>query len=198
MPAPKTCGFTGYRPAKLPFRDNEHSIPCVHLKLLLYTETEAAVKDGYTRFICGFALGSDTYFAEAVIALRERYPEITLEAALPCETQANRWLDRPLPSMAPRHSSIHGRHGDRDRYFSLLAQCDKETCISRNYHKGCYLERNRYIVRQSQRLIAVFDGQPGGTMFTVNRAKARELELAVINPRTFRIERNFQKSGHCL
>ncbi|UWG96537.1 DUF1273 domain-containing protein [Dehalobacter sp. DCM] len=169
---PKTCGFTGYRPSKLPFKYNERSIPCVHLKLLLYTETEAAIKDGYTRFICGFAMGSDTYFAEAVIALRERYPEITLEAALPCETQADRW-----PEM------------DRDRYFKLLTQCDKEIYISRQYHKGCYLERNRYIVNASQRLIAVYDGQFGGTMATVNRARVKKLELVMINPGTFQMTR---------
>lgn len=64
----KTCGFTGYRPSKLPFKNDEKSIACVRLKTLIHTETEAAIKDGYTHFVCGFALGADTYFAETVIA----------------------------------------------------------------------------------------------------------------------------------
>jgi len=171
MTTPKTCGFTGYRPCKLPFKTDEKQIACVHLKILLYKEAEAAIKDGYTHFICGFALGSDTYFAEAVIELRNRYPGITLEAALACETQADHWPEK-----------------DRDRYFKLLAQCDRETYISRSYYKGSYLDRNRYIVNQSQRLIAVFDGQFGGTMYTVSRAKTQKLELVIINPSTLQIE----------
>lgn len=171
MTKPKTCGFTGYRPSKLPFKNDEKSIACVHLKTMLYKKIEAAIKDGFTRFICGFALGSDTYFAEAVIDLRERYPEITLEAALPCETQADRWPEK-----------------DRDRYFQLLAKCDRETYVSRKFYSGCYLERNRYIVEQSQRLIAVYDGQFGGTMVTLNQAKVKKLELVIINPGTLQIE----------
>jgi len=167
----KTCGFTGYRPSKLPFKHDERSTACMHLKILLYKETETAINDGYTHFICGFAMGSDTYFAEAVIALRDRYPEITLEAALACETQADHWSEK-----------------ERDRYFRLLTKCDLETYISRNYSKDCYLERNRYIVDRSQRLVAVYDGKLGGTMYTVNRAKAKKLEIVIINPSTLQTE----------
>ncbi|NLI93021.1 MAG: DUF1273 domain-containing protein [Peptococcaceae bacterium] len=170
MTITKTCGFSGYRPSKLPFKNDEKSLACVHLKVLIYIETEAAIKNGYTHFISGFALGSDTYFAEAVIALRKRYPEITLEAALACETQADHWQEE-----------------DRDRYFGLLAKYDLETYVSRNYHKHCYLERNRYLVDRSQRLIAVFDGKFGGTMATVNRARAKNLELVIIDPGTLQV-----------
>ncbi len=170
MASPKTCAFTGHRPAKLPFGSDEHCVACMHLKVLIYTEAENAIKDGYTHFICGCALGSDTYFAEAVIALRKRYPGITLEAALACETQAVHWPEE-----------------DRDRYFGILAQCDRETYVNRYYRNGCYLERNRYLVDRSQRLIAVYDGRFGGTMYTVNRAQARQLELVVIDPVALRV-----------
>ncbi|KJS84812.1 SLOG family protein [Desulfosporosinus sp. BICA1-9] len=171
MTTPKICCFTGYSPSKLPFKNDENSIACVNLKILIYRETEAAIKDGYTHFICGFALGSDTYFAETVIGLRDRYPEITLEAALACETQAEHWPER-----------------DRDRYFGLLDKCDRETFVSRSYYKGCYLDRNSYIVNQAQRLIAVFDDQFSGTMVTISKAKAKKLELVIINPSTLQID----------
>lgn len=167
----KTCGFTGYRPSKLLFKHDERCIACVHLKILLYKEIETAINDGYTHFICGFAMGSDTYFAEAVIALRDRYPEIALEAALACETQADHWSEK-----------------ERDRYFRLLARCDQETYVSRYYYNGCYLDRNRYIVDHAQRLITVYDGKFGGTMYTVNRAKAKKLEIVIINPSTLQTE----------
>jgi uncharacterized phage-like protein YoqJ len=181
MTQPKTCGFSGYRPAKLPFGNDEKSIACIHLKVLIYIETEAAIKSGYTHFISGFARGTDTYCAEAVVTLRKRYPEITLEAALACESQAERWPET-----------------DRDRFFELLAACDRETFVSRNYHKNCYRDRNRYIVDQSRRLIAVYDGKFGGTMVTVNRAREKKSELVLIDPCTFGIERNFGESGHCI
>lgn len=170
MTKEKTCGFTGYRPAKLPFKTDENQIACLRLKKTIYKETEAAIKDGFTHFICGFALGSDTYFAEAVLDLRDRYPDITLEAALACETQASHWPEK-----------------ERDKYFKLLARCNLETYISRSYSKDCYLERNRYIVYRSNRLISVYDGKFGGTMYTVNRAKACKLELVIINPGTLQV-----------
>lgn len=172
MTLPKTCGFSGYRPSKLPFGNNEKSIACIHLKKLIYKETEAAIRDGYIHFISGFALGSDTYFAEAVLALRRKYPHIALEAALACEAQADHWPEQ-----------------DRARYFELLSQCDKETYVSHQHYKNCYLDRNRYILRKAQRLIAVYDGQFGGTMYTVNRAKAIKLDLVIINPSTLQIEK---------
>ncbi|MBV1710166.1 MAG: DUF1273 domain-containing protein, partial [Erysipelothrix sp.] len=109
-----------------------NKMACLRLKKLIYKEIEAAIKYGFTHFICGFAMGSDTYFAEAVLGLRDRYPNITLEAALACETQANHWPEK-----------------DRDKYFRLLTKCDLETYITRSYSKDCYLERNRYIVDRS-------------------------------------------------
>ena len=45
-----------------------------------------AYQEGYRHFLCGMAQGCDLYFCEAVLALRERYPEVTVEAAIPCPT----------------------------------------------------------------------------------------------------------------
>jgi hypothetical protein len=53
MTTQRPAVFTGYRPCKLPFKTDEKQIACVHLKILLYKEAEAAIKDGYTHFICG-------------------------------------------------------------------------------------------------------------------------------------------------
>ena len=44
------------------------------------------------------------------------------------------------------------------------------------YYKGCYARRNRYMVDQSQRIIAVYDGRPaGGTAATVRYAKEKDV-----------------------
>ena len=98
-----TCCFTGHRPDKLPWRDDEWDPRCVALKERLAAALEDAYNKGMRHFICGMARGADFYFCEAVLALRERRPGVTVEAALPCEEQAAHWKER-----------------DRNRYFGWL------------------------------------------------------------------------------
>ena len=88
---PVSCCFTGHRPAKLPWGTDEGDERCLRLKARLREVIARAVEDGYTHFICGMAEGCDLYCAEAVLALRERHSEVTLEAAIPCPTQADGW-----------------------------------------------------------------------------------------------------------
>ena len=42
--------------------------------------------------------------------------------------------------------------------------------------------RNRYMVDRSARLIAVYDGRLGGTMYTIQSAMKRELEVVLLDP----------------
>lgn len=88
----KVCACTGHRTQNLPFRFDETDERCVKLKEKLYEIIENLIlKKDVTHFISGMALGVYTYFAEIILELRdEKYPEITLEAAIPCETQAER------------------------------------------------------------------------------------------------------------
>lgn len=160
-----TCCFTGHRPEKLPWRRDETDERCLALKRSLTRELEQAYRDGYRHFICGMARGADFYFCEAVLALRKRHPEVRLEAAIPCEEQAARWSD-----------------GERERYFSLVEQCDVETMVQPHYDRGCMLRRDRYMVDHAERIIAVYDGTLGGTMYTVTYALKRGLELVILPP----------------
>ena len=86
-----TCCFTGHRPGKLPWRDDETDPRCVALKESIRRELEKAYDRGYRHFICGMAQGCDLYFCEAVQALRDSRPGVTVEAAIPCESQADKW-----------------------------------------------------------------------------------------------------------
>ena len=107
----KTCAFTGHRPQHLPFGMNENDDRCVKLKEALKEQIINLIEaEDATHFITGMALGVDLYAAEIVLDLKARYPNITLESAIPCETQAVKW------SMA-----------QRERYYDIAAQCDKET-----------------------------------------------------------------------
>ena len=49
---------------------------------------ELVEKHSVTHFISGMAIGVDMIAAEIVLELKKDYPQITLECAIPCETQA--------------------------------------------------------------------------------------------------------------
>ena len=158
-----TCCFTGHRPEKLPWGSHEEDPRCLDLKERLRQAVEQAYEDGFRHFITGMARGTDQYFAQIVLDLKERLPAITLEAAIPCEEQAARW-----------------RESERERYFGLVARCDLETMVQRHYDKGCMQRRNRYMVDRSARLIAAYDGMLGGTMYTIHYAMQRGVDVVMI------------------
>ena len=106
------------------------------------------------------AEGCDLYCAEAVLALRERHSEVTLEAAIPCPTQADSWSA-----------------AQRERYRRILEQCDYETMVQERYTRECMQRRNRYMVDHSDLLIAVHDGLPGGTRYTIEYALRRGVNI---------------------
>ena len=86
-----SVAFTGHRPQKLPFGFDEADPRCVDFKRRLCNSIEMMILEGYTHFISGRALGMDMYAAEAVLTLREQYPEITLEIAIPHDGQTAKW-----------------------------------------------------------------------------------------------------------
>ena len=159
----ESCCFTGHRPAKLPWRYDESDPRCLRLKDRIRDAVEIAYEQGYRHFLCGMAQGCDLYFCEAVLALRERYPDVTVEAAIPCPTQADSWPE-----------------SQRERYGRLVAACDYETMVSAVYSSSCMLRRDRYMVDHASLLIAAFDGSSGGTRYTVEYALNRGLSIVDI------------------
>ena len=161
----QSCCFTGHRPEKLPWRKDEDHPAAAMLKERIFDVVEALYQSGIKHFICGMARGCDFYFSEAVLKLREEHGEITLEAAIPYEEQAAGWSEE-----------------DRNRYFRLVSQCDYETVLQTGYSADCMKKRNHYMVDHATVLIAVYDGQFGGTMQTVNYAKRKGLEMIELHP----------------
>ena len=169
MERERICSFTGHRPDKLPWGSCEKDRRCTALKGRIVQELKLAYEDGFRHFICGMARGADLYFAEAVLVMRERCPGVLLEAARPCETQADSWPEQ-----------------ERQRYNAILERCDFETLIQRHYDPFCMMRRNRYMVDRSKRLIAVYNGVPqGGTAQTITYALRRKLTVDIIDLEEF-------------
>ena len=159
-----TCCFTGHRPTKLPGGYDERDPRCLALKRSLLREIETLYLAGFRRFISGMALGCDLYFAEAVLELKERYPALILEAALPFPGQAERWGEL-----------------QRTRWETVLASCDRKTVVQDHYDQGCMLRRDRYMVDNSSAVLAVYADGPGGTKYTLDHAAKNELVILLLD-----------------
>jgi len=166
----KICSFTGHRPQKLPF-DNENNDECRKIKSLISESIITAINYyECTNFITGMALGTDIWAAEEVLSLQEKY-DINLYAALPCETQNEKWMDY-----------------QKDRYDDILLQCEQVYLISREYSINCMQKRNQFLVNCADLMIAVYDGKKGGTEQTINMAKRKNIDIITINPNTKKVE----------
>ena len=91
----KTACFTGHRPQSIPYRWEEQSPESVKLKSKIKTAIIDLIEnENVIHFISGMAIGVDMISAELVLELKAKYPNIILECALPCETQAVRWSEK--------------------------------------------------------------------------------------------------------
>ena len=149
-----TACFTGHRPHSLPCGYNEEHPACIKIKTQLRRMIVGLIeKKNVTHFIAGAALGVDMWAMEIVLELKEKYPGIALEAAVPCRSQAAKWNAK-----------------SKERYEHLLSLCDKVTIVQENYTPDCMMKRNEYMVNNSDYVVAVWNGKPSGTGNTIKYA----------------------------
>lgn len=148
----KTCCVTGHRDIS--------SEKIGGVREALKQEIERAIAQGFTTFLSGFAQGADLYFAELVMEQIERHPHLRLEAAIP---YANRLKSRDAA------------------FQKCLQACQAVHVQQETYSTDCFMNRNRYLVSRSSRVIAVYDGrETGGTLFTMRYAHATGKEIREI------------------
>ena len=161
----KIC-FTGHRPKGLPWGYDETKESCVLFKNTIYAIIEKTIINGYTYFITGMALGIDMICAEIVLELKKKYKNIMLECAIPCINQEKRWT---LPQ--------------QERYNQILSKADIIKYVNKSeYNDNCMKERNKYMVENSDVVIAVWNGYPSGTSNTIKLAKDIGKQVIIINP----------------
>ena len=147
----KSCCVTGHR--------SIHFNQIEFVKASLRNIVLDLISQGYTNFISGFAEGVDLYFASIIVELKNDH-NITLEGAIPYRNRLN----------------------TNDAEFNRLFKCcDRVMIVQEVYSKQCFLERNRYMVDKSEKVIAVYDGRDtGGTLYTINYAKSLNKEVATV------------------
>lgn len=163
---PITCAFTGHRPHKFPWKDNETDSRCVTLKAVLKEQIMTLVGTGITEYFTGGADGVDCWAAEIVLAMCEKNPALKLHCGLPYEGQADRWSDSA-----------------QERYRSILKRADSVDYVGRQYYDGCLIERNHRLVESADLLLAVYNGvRRSGTGATVNYAQKMGRKIIIIDP----------------
>lgn len=167
----KCCAFTGHRPHKFPWKNDEDDPRCVALRKTLTEQITGLVNGGVTDFFSGMAEGTDCYCSQIILALRTKKSTLKLHCVLPHEGQADLWNDSA-----------------RKRYNSILEQADSVEYVSRTYYDGCMIDRNHRLVESAGLLLAVYNGvRRSGTGATVNYARRMGREIIVINPITLQI-----------
>ena len=166
-----SCAFTGHRPHKFPWKDNEADPRCIALKETLAEQIAMLARAGVTEYFTGGADGVDCWAAEIVLTMREKNPALKLHCLLPHEGQADRWSDSA-----------------QERYHSILERADSVDYVSRQYYDGCMIDRNHRLVESAGLLLAVFNGvRRSGTGATVNYARKMGKEIIVIDPITWQV-----------
>ena len=149
------CCFTGHRPEKLTMSEDD-------AKAWLEKQIQAAVADGFVTFLTGMAMGVDLWAAEIVLRLKEENPDIHLIACTPWPGFAAKWKE-PWKSM----------------YYDTMKKADFKVNVSDHYHNGVFQKRNEYMVDRSSRVIALYNGTPGGTKNTIDYATSKGIEVVV-------------------
>lgn len=150
------CCFTGHRPEKLTRSEKA-------IKADLEKEIRQAIADGLDVFITGMARGVDIWAAEIVLQLRESGMPVRLMCASPFDGFERSWSE-----------------DWQRRYRAVMQAADHTLFVCPGYSKSCFQIRNEWLVNHSARVIAVFNGERGGTKNTIDYTNRLGMELSVI------------------
>ena len=65
----------------------------------------------------------------------------------------------------------------RRQYADVIRKADLVRYVCKSYSRACFQIRNEWMVDRSARVIAVFNGQSGGTKNTINYARSNGIEV---------------------
>lgn len=137
------CAFTGHR-----LISDDLDIP------LLTRVVEGLIRRGIDTFYCGMAKGFDLFAAE--VALKFAGEGAKLVACIPYEGQSHSFSS-----------------SDRERYNNILGYCSQRIVFSNEYNRYCMHSRDRFMVDCCGTVVCYLRKQSGGTLYTVNYARAR-------------------------
>lgn len=149
----KSVCFSGHRPEKLPGKGIPDDPQTKYIKDLIGNKIQICICEGYTYFISGVARGIDLWAAKLVIDYRTINPQIKLICVKPVANQGYNFPEE-----------------DKLLYDDVVANADTVICTSESYRRSCYMIRNKYMVDNSDLLIAFVKEYKSGTGQTIKYA----------------------------
>lgn len=166
----KSAAFTGHRLSKLPLALQKEKR---HLLInALYSAINELYNDGYTVFYSGMCTGVDLWGAMCVLEFRKEHPDVKLICAIPFKSHS---------------ASLKGE--ERALYDRIVENADSVVVLKGDlpyYERArAFNQRNYYMVKNSDALIAVFDrskNEKSGTANTVKMAYDKGIRIIFIDP----------------
>ena len=146
------CCFSGHR--------NVPQKELVSLKIELDRTIRTLAAKGVHDYYCGAARGFDMLAAEAVLHLKQGFPDLRLFLILPCKSQTAFWSD-----------------SDKQRYSYILSHADDVQCLYENYNRNCMYERNKELIKAATICVCYLKEEKSGTAFTVALAAKHHLTV---------------------
>ncbi len=124
------------------------------IKRLIKRQIKRAMRKGYTVFLSGFEKGGDLLAAETVMALQKKGHEIILKAYLPYKGEIVK---------------------------KAMEYCQQTWVVEEYNTKGCYQQRDHYMMEHSSFLIEIIDQrEQDEATYTLNYAQKRNLQICKI------------------
>ena len=149
--------FTGHRPEKLMRSENA-------IRKDLEKQIRQAVTDGLNVFISGMARGVDIWAAQIVLKLRNEGIDVKLICACPYKGFELGWSREW-----------------QQQYKEVLESADFIKYVCAGYSQACFQIRNEWMVNHAVRVIAIFNGEKGGTKNTMDYAAKIGVPVVRIN-----------------
>lgn len=149
-----TCCFTGHRH----FSFDENSTRQKAMLAALERQIDYAISKGTMHFICGNAIGTDTWAAQILLKKKNENPQITLEIALP----------------------FSAHNADVAACLDVQSKADiVHTVSDAKCRRQAFYQRDKYMADNSDMIIALFEKSRthSGTARTLEYAEKQGLEI---------------------
>lgn len=135
------------------------------IKSIIYLKITKYICNGFRTFYIGMSNGIDLWTGEILLELKSmQYPEIEIVSA------------RPFKNHGYNFSTY-----DKLLYTKILKEATQDVCLYDNSSKNAYLERNRYMVENTNNLLAFLYNYNGGTAYTIKYAKSLNKSIEIVN-----------------
>ncbi len=143
----KVAAVTGYKAHELGIFDDDHpGLPFV--KKTLEKRVRSLAEEGLEWVIITGQLGVELWAGEAVIGLKDEYPDLKLAFITPFLDQEEKWSDQ-----------------NKEYYQLIQSQADFTDSITRRKYEnpGQFKLKNEFLLQKSDVILILFDEERGGS-----------------------------------